>query len=213
MARPANPELLADSHPELAAQAYGWDPTKVGEGSGAVKLWRCPKGHLWKARVVCRSLGTGCSVCHPHGFDLSKPAYVYLFARPGEQQTGITGNLSRRAREHGVGGWELVDVVGPMDGPVAQEIERQLLRWVRSTVGVLPRWREAWSTADLEVSTVRELANRAGVELATLTLPVETRSSPVSLAVDGAAIRSSRGRSVALRPRDGRQQPAGRDAP
>lgn len=158
---------LATTNPSLAAQAAGWDPTKVGEGSGGAKLWRCANGHKWKARVVSRSLGTGCSVCHPHGFDPTKPAYVYLFARPGEQQTGITGNLSRRAREHGIGGWELLDVVGPMDGPEAQEIERQLLRWIRTTAGILPGWREAWSTAGLEVSTVHELANRAGVDLPT----------------------------------------------
>lgn len=156
---------LATTNPKLAAEAAGWDPRAIGEGSAEVKAWRCANGHVWRARVVSRSLGRGCSVCHAHGFDATKPAFLYLFVRQGEQQTGITGNLSRRAREHGLGGWELLDVVGPMDGRTAQELERQLLRWIRAAAGILPGWREAWSTAALEVSSLSELAERAGIQL------------------------------------------------
>lgn len=55
---------LTTSHPELAKQANGWDPSKVGSGSGQVLSWKCEFGHVWKGRVIHRARrGVGCPFC------------------------------------------------------------------------------------------------------------------------------------------------------
>ncbi len=59
---------LAHTHPDLAAQAHGWDPTTVVEGNNLKFEWRCSKGHTWWASVNNRASGgrTGCPVCANH---------------------------------------------------------------------------------------------------------------------------------------------------
>jgi hypothetical protein len=36
---------LAETHPDLAAQADGWDPRTVGAASNSLRRWRCSAGH------------------------------------------------------------------------------------------------------------------------------------------------------------------------
>jgi hypothetical protein len=55
---------VATTHPELAAQADGWDPTKFSAGSKLKFQWRCKKDHLWIATIGNRSRsGSGCPIC------------------------------------------------------------------------------------------------------------------------------------------------------
>jgi hypothetical protein len=56
---------LLTTHPEIASQARGWDPTSKTAGSSKTKVnWECPKGHVWSAIVADRtSGGKGCAVC------------------------------------------------------------------------------------------------------------------------------------------------------
>jgi DNA-directed RNA polymerase subunit RPC12/RpoP len=54
---------LVTTHPEIAAQASGWNPKKVSAGSGRNLLWSCELGHQWKATVGARTRGRGCPVC------------------------------------------------------------------------------------------------------------------------------------------------------
>jgi len=54
---------LADSHPDLAAQAEGWDPSTISAGSAKKMSWKCSQGHIWKANVANRSKGNGCPIC------------------------------------------------------------------------------------------------------------------------------------------------------
>jgi hypothetical protein len=54
---------LAETHPELAAQAEGWDPAMFTPGSSKKVLWKCARGHKWTASICNRSRGTGCPVC------------------------------------------------------------------------------------------------------------------------------------------------------
>jgi hypothetical protein len=55
---------LATTHPEIAKQAYGWDPTTVTYGSGAEKNWECSNGHNWTAAVSSRTnMNSGCPFC------------------------------------------------------------------------------------------------------------------------------------------------------
>jgi hypothetical protein len=58
-------KVLLNSHPELAAQAEGWNPSTVTVGSSRQCLWRCSKGHIWKAAVASRTppRSTGCPYC------------------------------------------------------------------------------------------------------------------------------------------------------
>jgi hypothetical protein len=120
---------------------------------------------VWRTRIVNRTHGGDCPTCHPHGFNKSKPGWLYLFERPGELQVGVTGSVARRSQEHGLTGWELIDVVGPFDGEVAWNLEQALVAYVYTQVGALRGFREAWSTANLEVRTVRDLAAEAGIRL------------------------------------------------
>jgi len=55
---------LATTHPELAKEAFGWDPTELTAGSAEKRQWRCSLGHTWEAIVGSRGrLGRGCPVC------------------------------------------------------------------------------------------------------------------------------------------------------
>jgi hypothetical protein len=53
---------LATTHPEIAIQAYGWDPTTVTAGSGKRLKWKCSSGHIWETFVQERR-ETGCAIC------------------------------------------------------------------------------------------------------------------------------------------------------
>lgn len=154
---------LATTHPELAVELLD-DPTRIMAGSVRKVRWRCEAGHEWKASPGNRTLGTGCPTCSSKGFDPNVVGYLYLMERPGEQQVGITGDVARRAVEHGRFGWEVLDVMGPMNGAHAADVEAQLKRWLREHVGLLAGTRENWSTADLDVRTVRALLQRAGLD-------------------------------------------------
>jgi len=56
---------LATTHPDLAQEAFGWDPTTVNAGSNPKVLWRCDLGHDWRASAHSRTgfNKTGCPVC------------------------------------------------------------------------------------------------------------------------------------------------------
>ena len=54
---------LATTHPDVAVQANGWDPTTVTSGSNRIRSWKCANGHSWMGSVKSRSRGGGCPVC------------------------------------------------------------------------------------------------------------------------------------------------------
>ncbi|MSV91744.1 MAG: hypothetical protein F2690_06635 [Actinobacteria bacterium] len=54
---------LSVTHPELAKEADGWDPSTVTPGSGLRKEWRCVFGHHWISDINSRKKGNGCPVC------------------------------------------------------------------------------------------------------------------------------------------------------
>ena len=71
---------------------------------------------------------------------------------------GITNDIAQRTDTHArVGGWQIVDAVGPMNGETALDIETEIKRWLKVHVGTLPRKTENWSTANLEVHSLNEL--------------------------------------------------------
>ncbi len=55
---------LATSHPEIAKEAFGWDPQTVGKSSDLSLKWKCPEGHVYETVVYRRALrGDKCSIC------------------------------------------------------------------------------------------------------------------------------------------------------
>lgn len=53
---------LSVTHPELAAEAYKWNPEQVTSGMHLSKKWKCAKGHIWEAMVYQRTK-SGCPYC------------------------------------------------------------------------------------------------------------------------------------------------------
>jgi hypothetical protein len=54
---------LATTHPEVAAEAYGWDPSTVIGGTHTKKMWKCSHGHVYEQQVQNRRRGGGCPYC------------------------------------------------------------------------------------------------------------------------------------------------------
>ena len=59
-----NKEPLSATHPELAKEAFGWDPDQFVAGSHKKLEWLCPVGHKYIAAVQDRTRrGDNCSIC------------------------------------------------------------------------------------------------------------------------------------------------------
>ncbi len=157
---------LLSLFPEVAKEAYGWDPTTVTAKSSQKKAWRCDKGHTWECHVSHRTppVSSGCPTCADYGFKPGEPAWFYLLQRPGEQQLGVTNNKTTRLRQHAVNGWVEVEVVGPFPGHRVLAMEKKLKKWLRREVGLVPGTHENWFTARLEVNSLAELKAVSGVE-------------------------------------------------
>lgn len=54
---------LSVTHPELAKEADGWDPTLWQAQSSTKLIWKCNKSHRWSATLSDRLKGQGCAVC------------------------------------------------------------------------------------------------------------------------------------------------------
>jgi hypothetical protein len=161
---------LATTHPELAKEAFDWDPTQIIAGYSKNLKWKCEFGHIWKATGHDRSRGdtTGCPSCAKSGFDPNLPSHLYFLVQVDWQmyQIGITNNLQRRLNEHGKNGWEPLEMRGPMDGHLAQQWERSILRMLRSKgadlsnakiAGKFDGYSEAWSKSTFDVKSIKEL--------------------------------------------------------
>ncbi len=55
---------LASVCPELAKEAWQWDPDFYSYGSGAIKTWKGQCGHIWEAEIKNRTRGQGCPFCN-----------------------------------------------------------------------------------------------------------------------------------------------------
>jgi len=55
---------LSVTHPELAKEADGWDPSLVAHASHKILNWICGEGHSFQIAVIKRTQrGNGCQVC------------------------------------------------------------------------------------------------------------------------------------------------------
>jgi len=55
---------LSVTHPEIAVEADGWDPSKYTYGSSKKLKWKCSKGHTWESKILNRTVNnSGCPIC------------------------------------------------------------------------------------------------------------------------------------------------------
>ncbi len=169
---------LATLEPELAAQLV--DPsiaTVVTRSSNKSVLWFCEgtteaphRWRQWSASVGARSGGKGCAVCAPHGFDPSKPGWLY-FLRHDEwdmQQIGITNDPDERVGRHKRHGWQLLEIRKFDDGVLCATTERAALAALRLRGAQVGRssdpteikfdgYTEAWPILSLELVGLQQL--------------------------------------------------------
>lgn len=160
---------LLTTNPELASEAFGWDPATVTAGSSKKLKWKCSKDHVWLAVVAARSGGTGCPTCATYGFDPNLDSWLYLLEHPDWEmfQIGITNVPDQRVGKHKKSGWKLLELRGPIDGQYARDLETGILRMLKasgaelSPSGVVGRFdgmTEAWNASSYKkVTSIKEL--------------------------------------------------------
>jgi len=160
---------LVTTSPDLAAEADGWDPTTITRGSKKKVQWRCQNGHRWKTSPKDRSRGEACPSCSKSGFDPNKAGWLYLIYHEEWDliQVGLTNNLENRLTDHRRTGFDVVlDIRGPMEGTLAQKLERQSLnvlkkrgaKFSKSTgIKKFDGYSEAWTLKSLNVTSIRQI--------------------------------------------------------
>ena len=159
---------FATLHPQLAAEADGWDPRTVPQWSVQMKSWVCPEGHKYRARIGNRSNGRGCPTCAKSGFDQGKPGYLYFLEHEDWEmlQIGITNVPEGRLKTHTWIGWTVREVRGPMEGFLTRQLETAALRSLRRRGALFANkaggarfdgWSEAWVRGSLEVGSLNEI--------------------------------------------------------
>ena len=160
---------LQTTHPQLALEAEGWDPTTVTAGSSrAKKKWKCANGHIWQTSVAQRSDGHGCPTCSTTGFDPNKSGWLYLLQHDAWEmfQIGITNFPDDRLGSHRKLGWEVLELRGPIDGHLTQNWETSILRMLKKRgadlsnskiAGKFDGYSEAWSKTTFHATSIKEL--------------------------------------------------------
>jgi len=159
---------LATTNPELAAEADGWDPVTIFANNNRSFRWKCNRGHTWKATANNRSGGKGCPSCAEYGFNPSKDGWFYLIENEVRDmfQIGISNQLENRLDKHASGGWEVIEVRGPMEGFLTQDLERLSLRVLKRRGALLGRkgsiekfdgHTEAWTKQSLNVTSIKQI--------------------------------------------------------
>jgi predicted GIY-YIG superfamily endonuclease len=160
---------LATTHPEVAREAYGWNPVEIFGGSHLRKPFKCSEGHTYSATIKDRTVkGSGCPECSKTGFNPGKSGFLYFLEHPKWEmlQIGITNNIDQRTTEHKNKGWQLIEFRGPIDGLLAMNWETAILRMLKAKgadlsnskiAGKFDGYSEAWSKSTFEVKSIKEL--------------------------------------------------------
>lgn len=160
---------LLTTHPELAIEADGWDPTQKIAGSASKVRWKCNAGHRYIATLGARTTNSsGCPTCAKSGYDQNMPGYLYFLEHPDWHmyQIGISNVPEKRLAFHANLGWQTIEIRGPLDGLVARNWESAILSMLRNNGadlkndlhhGKFSGYSEAWSKSTFGVSSIREL--------------------------------------------------------
>ena len=46
---------LSETHPDIAKEAFGWDPTNVLAESSEKIAWKCRNNHIWTELIINRT--------------------------------------------------------------------------------------------------------------------------------------------------------------
>jgi hypothetical protein len=161
---------LKTRFPEIAKEAYGWDPSKITFGSGLIKRWMCENKHNWNAQISSRSKsnGSNCPTCAETGFNPGEDGYIYFLSHPNwnMHQIGITNIPEKRLAKHKNKGWEVSEIRGPIDGLLTQQWEKAILRMLKAKgadlsnmeiAGKFDGYTEAWGKSTFPVKSIKEL--------------------------------------------------------
>ena len=159
------------THPHIAKFASGWDPTTLTAKSGQLRKFECSEGHITNARVDHRAEGIGCPGCAAYGYNPDKPGYLYLLEREDVNllQIGITNVPKVRIAKHKKSNWQVIEILGPMNGAAAKLWESRILRMLKAKgadlsndkiAGKFDGFSEAWSASKFEVKSIKELMEK-----------------------------------------------------
>ena len=160
---------LATTHPDVAAMAHGWDPSMVIAGSHKKYKWRCNEGHIWISDPKHLAFSDrGCPSCTKYGYTPTAEGWFYLLQHPDLDlhQIGISNSPRDRLKQHELGGWELIELRGPMDGVLCQKLEKDALRTLKlrgakfaNKVGIekFDGYTESWIRASLNVESITQI--------------------------------------------------------
>ena len=159
---------IATTHPEIAAEAHGWDPRKFTSHSSKKVKWKCSEGHIWTAMIANRSNGRGCPTCSHTGFDPNQPGFIYFIDHFDLYmfQIGISNFPEDRLGNHKSRGWEVVELRGPMDGHLTQKLETDCLHALEKRGAILGHkagiekfdgYSEAWTKKSLNVTSIKQI--------------------------------------------------------
>lgn len=162
---------LATTHPEIAKQAVGWDPSKYLGGTNKKFKWKCEEGHEWTASANGRTQGNGCPKCAKYGFNPGNDGWLYFMRHPQWEmlQIGITNTPDGRLKKHGSKGWELLELRGPMNGQLTRDWETSILRMLKAhgaelgpsgVAGRFDGYTESWVEKSYPAGSLRELMNQ-----------------------------------------------------
>jgi hypothetical protein len=161
---------LMTTHPEIALQADGWDPSTITYGASSVKKWKCEDGHYWFISPGGRTGkgGADCPTCSASGFDPNLRGYLYFLKHESwaMYQIGITSYPEKRMAQHKKLGWEVAEIRGPMDGHLTQQWETAILRMLRAKgadlsnsliAGKFDGFSESWRKSTFDAKSIKEL--------------------------------------------------------
>ena len=162
---------LATTHPKLAKEAFGWDPSTVSAGMDKIRRWKCKKNskHIWSTRISHRALSdTGCPNCAVSGFHPDQEGFLYFLGHSKWKmfQIGITNYPVIRLKQHRSKGWKLIELSKPMAGIEARNFETLILRALKDqgadlgnikVAGKFDGYTEAWTKKTFTSKSIKEL--------------------------------------------------------
>jgi hypothetical protein len=160
---------LSTTDPNIASEAIGWDPSTVTRATQKKRKWICALGHQWTASIAGRTKeNSGCPSCAKPGFDPNRQAWLYFLENTdlAMWQIGITNHPDQRLSKHAKGGWELIELRGPMEGDLTQDLESNCLKALIKRGAILGHkagiekfdgYSEAWTKTSLTVESLKQI--------------------------------------------------------
>jgi len=162
---------LSTTYPIIASELVNGDPKRISKGSVTKYKWKCSAGHIWITSPNGRLnhvKPSGCPTCSETGFDPNADGYLYFIGNNDWEmlQIGITNFPDDRLKKHGILGWKLLEIRGPIDGHLAQQWETAILQMLKAKgadlsnkeiAGKFDGYSEAWSKSTFPVKSIKEL--------------------------------------------------------